>query len=84
MSISTMIYPLRKKFYLFPISFIGTPLKHWALSEDDDEESPMEDCKIKDYSEAPKYSEQLKQFFLNNEDSEGLTKPNPMKIHLEK
>ncbi|GBN96497.1 hypothetical protein AVEN_218109-1 [Araneus ventricosus] len=84
MSISTTIYPLRKKTYLFPISFIGTPLKHWALSEDDDEESPMEDCKIKDYSEAPKYSEQLKQFFLNNEDSEGLTKPNPMKIHLEK
>ncbi|GBN75151.1 hypothetical protein AVEN_260358-1 [Araneus ventricosus] len=55
-----------------------------ALSEDDDEESPMEDCKIKDYSEALKYSEQLKQFFLNNEDSEGLAKLNPMKIHLEK
>ncbi|GBO02810.1 hypothetical protein AVEN_69586-1 [Araneus ventricosus] len=36
---------------------------HWettealALSEDDDEESPMEDCKIKDYSEALKYRE---------------------------
>ncbi|GBM73955.1 hypothetical protein AVEN_29617-1 [Araneus ventricosus] len=63
---------------------------HWditealALSEDDDEESPMEDCKIKDYSKALKYSEQLKQFFLNNEDSEGLTKLNLMKIHLEK
>ncbi|GBM51462.1 hypothetical protein AVEN_147141-1 [Araneus ventricosus] len=55
-----------------------------ALFEDDDEESPMEDCKIKDYSEALKYSEQLKQFFLNNEDSEGLAKLNPMKIHLEK
>ncbi|GBM37496.1 hypothetical protein AVEN_263166-1 [Araneus ventricosus] len=27
-----------------------------ALSEDDDVESPMEDCKIKDYSEALKYS----------------------------
>ncbi|GBN98223.1 hypothetical protein AVEN_142665-1 [Araneus ventricosus] len=63
---------------------------HWdttealALSEDDDDESPMEDCKIKDYSESLKYSEQLKQFFLNNEDSEGLAKPNTMKIHLEK
>ncbi|GBL77564.1 hypothetical protein AVEN_41928-1 [Araneus ventricosus] len=55
-----------------------------ALPEDDDEESPMEDCKIKHYSEALKYSEQLKQFFLNNEDSEGLTKLNPMKIHLDK
>ena len=55
-----------------------------ALSEDDDEESPVEDCKIKDYSEALKYSEQLKQFFLNNGDSEGLAKINPMKIHLEK
>ncbi|GBN83466.1 hypothetical protein AVEN_209916-1 [Araneus ventricosus] len=55
-----------------------------ALSEDDNEESPMEDCKIKDYSEALKYSKQLKQFFLNNEDSEGLAKLNPMKIHLEK
>ncbi|GBN61942.1 hypothetical protein AVEN_44434-1 [Araneus ventricosus] len=55
-----------------------------ALSEDDDDESPIEDCKIKDYSEALKYSEQLKQFFLNNEDSEGLAKPNPMKIQLEK
>ncbi|GBM86257.1 hypothetical protein AVEN_264508-1 [Araneus ventricosus] len=55
-----------------------------ALSEDDDEESPMEDCKIKDYSEALKYSEQLKQFFLNNADSEGLAKLIPMKIHLEK
>ncbi|GBO21500.1 Tigger transposable element-derived protein 4 [Araneus ventricosus] len=55
-----------------------------ALSEDDDEESPMEDCEIKDYSEPLKYSEQLKQFFLNNEDSEGLVKLNPMKIHLEK
>ncbi|GBO22848.1 Tigger transposable element-derived protein 4 [Araneus ventricosus] len=55
-----------------------------ALSEDDDEESPIEDCKIKDYSEALKYSEQLRQFFLNNEDSEGLAKVNPMKIHLEK
>ncbi|GBO27311.1 hypothetical protein AVEN_216413-1 [Araneus ventricosus] len=36
---------------------------HWdrtealALSEDNDEESPMEGCKIKDYSEALKYSE---------------------------
>ncbi|GBL87235.1 hypothetical protein AVEN_270512-1 [Araneus ventricosus] len=36
---------------------------HWdttealALSEDNDEESPMEDCKIKDYSEALKYIE---------------------------
>ncbi|GBM17559.1 Tigger transposable element-derived protein 4 [Araneus ventricosus] len=28
-----------------------------ALSEDGDEESPMEECKIKDYSEALKYSE---------------------------
>ncbi|GBN68984.1 hypothetical protein AVEN_222840-1, partial [Araneus ventricosus] len=55
-----------------------------ALSEDDDEKSPMEDCKIKDYSEALKYSEQLKQFFLNNADSEGLAKLIPMKIHLEK
>ncbi|GBM21568.1 hypothetical protein AVEN_85371-1 [Araneus ventricosus] len=55
-----------------------------ALPEDDDEESPMEDCKIKDYSEALKYSEQLKQFFLNNEDSEELAKLNPLKIHLEK
>lgn len=55
-----------------------------ALSEDDDEESPVEDCKIKDYSEALKYSEQLKQFFLKNGDSEGLAKLNPMKIHLEK
>ncbi|GBN66963.1 hypothetical protein AVEN_82455-1 [Araneus ventricosus] len=55
-----------------------------ALSEDNDDESPMEDCKIKDYSEALKYSEQLRQFFLNNEDSERLAKPNPMKIHLEK
>ncbi|GBN06062.1 hypothetical protein AVEN_141324-1 [Araneus ventricosus] len=55
-----------------------------ALSEDDDDESPMEDCKIKDYSEALKYSEQLKQLLLNNEDSVGLAKPNPMKIHLEK
>ncbi|GBL75669.1 hypothetical protein AVEN_154981-1 [Araneus ventricosus] len=54
-----------------------------ALSEDDDEESPMEDCKIKDYSEALKYSEQLKQLFLNNEDSEGLAMLNSMKIHLE-
>ncbi|GBN70214.1 hypothetical protein AVEN_271439-1 [Araneus ventricosus] len=55
-----------------------------ALSEDDGDESPMEDLKIKDYLEALKYSKQLKQFFLNNEDSEGLVKPNPMKIHLEK
>ncbi|GBN81368.1 hypothetical protein AVEN_136599-1 [Araneus ventricosus] len=55
-----------------------------AFTEDDDDESPMEDCKIKDYSGALKYSQQLKQFFLNNEDSEGLAKPNPMKIHLEK
>ncbi|GBN09441.1 hypothetical protein AVEN_274619-1 [Araneus ventricosus] len=55
-----------------------------ALSEDDDEESPIEDCKIKDYSEALKYSEQLRQLFLNNEDSEGLAEINPMKIHLEK
>ncbi|GBM25899.1 Tigger transposable element-derived protein 6 [Araneus ventricosus] len=55
-----------------------------ALSEDVDEESPMEDCKIKDYSEALKYSELFKQFFLNNEDSEGLEKLNPTKIHLEK
>ncbi|GBM59130.1 hypothetical protein AVEN_255666-1 [Araneus ventricosus] len=54
------------------------------LPEDDDEESPMEDCKIKDYSQALKYNKQLKQFFLNNEDSEGLTKLNPMKLHLEK
>ncbi|GBM56296.1 Tigger transposable element-derived protein 6 [Araneus ventricosus] len=43
-----------------------------SLSEDDDEESPTEDWKIKDYSEALKYSEQLRQFFLNYEDSEGL------------
>ncbi|GBL98783.1 hypothetical protein AVEN_8663-1 [Araneus ventricosus] len=35
-----------------------------ALPEDDDEKSPMEDCKIKDYLEALKYSEELKQFFL--------------------
>ena len=55
-----------------------------ALSEEGVEESPMEDCKIKDYSEALKYGEQLKQFFLNNEDSEGLAKVNPVKIHLEK
>ncbi|GBN38484.1 hypothetical protein AVEN_127182-1, partial [Araneus ventricosus] len=55
-----------------------------VLSEDDDEESPKEDCKIKDYSEALKYSEQLKPFFLNNEDSEGLSMLNTMKIHLEK
>ncbi|GBM98972.1 hypothetical protein AVEN_181013-1 [Araneus ventricosus] len=55
-----------------------------ALPEDDDEESPMKDCKIKDYSQALKYSKQLKQFFLNNEDSEGLTKLNPMKLLLEK
>ncbi|GBM56111.1 hypothetical protein AVEN_6761-1 [Araneus ventricosus] len=54
-----------------------------ALSEEDDEESPTEDCKIKDYSEALKYSQQLKQFFLNDEDSEGLEKLHPMKIHLE-
>lgn len=56
-----------------------------ALSEDDDEEeSPTEECKIKDYSEALKYSDQLKQFFLNNEDPEGLEKLNTLKIHLEK
>ncbi|GBM46216.1 hypothetical protein AVEN_270222-1 [Araneus ventricosus] len=55
-----------------------------VLPEDDDEESPMEDCKIKDYLEALKYSEQLKHFLLNNEDSEGLKKLNPMNIHLEK
>ncbi|GBM47309.1 hypothetical protein AVEN_7760-2 [Araneus ventricosus] len=51
-----------------------------VLPEDDDEESPMEDCKIKDYSQALKYSKQLKQFFLKNEDSKGLTKLNPMKL----
>ncbi|GBM05388.1 hypothetical protein AVEN_94700-1 [Araneus ventricosus] len=55
-----------------------------ALYEEDDEESPMEYCKIKDYSEALKYSKHLKQFFLNNEDSQGLAKLNSMKIHLEK
>lgn len=52
--------------------------------EDDDDEEKKEDCKIKDYSEALQYSEQLKQFFLNNDDSEGLEKLNPMKIHIEK
>ncbi|GBM99409.1 Tigger transposable element-derived protein 6 [Araneus ventricosus] len=41
-----------------------------SLSDDDSAESPIEDCKIKDYSEALKYSEQLQQFFRNNEDSE--------------
>lgn len=55
-----------------------------ALFEGDFEKSLIEDCKIKDYSKAMKCSKQLKQFFLNNEDSEGLAKLNPMKIHLEK
>jgi hypothetical protein len=61
--------------------------KQSTFLSDDDDNDPMnayDVCKIKNFSEALIYSEELKKFFLNKGDSEGLVKVNELNIHIEK
>ncbi|GBM91601.1 hypothetical protein AVEN_250642-1 [Araneus ventricosus] len=61
--------------------------EQFALSDDDENDFPVNEddvCKIKDFSEALRYSEELKKFFLCKGDSEGLSKVNDLNIHIEK
>ncbi|GBM62426.1 hypothetical protein AVEN_254387-1 [Araneus ventricosus] len=61
--------------------------EQFALSDDDENDLPVNEddvCKIKDFSEALRYSEELKKFFLWKGDSEGLAKVNDLNIHIEK
>ncbi|GBM08340.1 hypothetical protein AVEN_56078-1 [Araneus ventricosus] len=61
--------------------------EQFGLSDDDENDFPVNEddvCKIKDFSEALRYSEELEKFFLCKGDSEGLAKVNDLNIHIAK
>ncbi|GBM31218.1 hypothetical protein AVEN_193348-1 [Araneus ventricosus] len=67
-------------------NFIPQTIEQFALSDDDENDFPVNEddaCKIKDFSEALRYSEELKKVFLCKGGSEGLAEEWQPNVHLQ-
>ena len=69
-------------------SFISTVVEDVNFnnleSSEEDEDEPDENCDIKNYTDALKYTSQLKKFMINVGDSEGLKIISDFNMHVEK